>query len=197
MFYDDQVTAQYSESCCCLGVQSCPTLCDPWTVAHQAPLSMGFSRQEYWSGLPFPSPTQSIEAKMTWFTFLGISQASLPKPVLVTWCRPANCFFPEFRPHLNSVSISSWIKKFCYSIHPNWPRVLLVYCSRRMARFQFQTCKNSCFLQNPLETLEIANTLLVFFFYIYNFIYFWPCWVFVALCRASLVAVSGAGGYSL
>ena len=28
----------------------------PWTVAHQAPLSMGFPRQEYWSGLPFPSP---------------------------------------------------------------------------------------------------------------------------------------------
>ena len=28
----------------------------PWTVAHQAPPTMGFSRQEYWSGLPFPSP---------------------------------------------------------------------------------------------------------------------------------------------
>ena len=28
----------------------------PWTVAHQTPLSMGFLRQEYWSGLPFPSP---------------------------------------------------------------------------------------------------------------------------------------------
>ena len=28
----------------------------PWTVAHQAPLSTGFPRQEYWSGLPFPSP---------------------------------------------------------------------------------------------------------------------------------------------
>ena len=28
----------------------------PWTVAHQAPLSMRFTRQEYWSGLPFPSP---------------------------------------------------------------------------------------------------------------------------------------------
>ena len=28
----------------------------PWTAAHQAPLSMGFSRQEYWTGLPFPSP---------------------------------------------------------------------------------------------------------------------------------------------
>ena len=36
---------------------SCPTLCDPWwTVAHQAPVSMGFPRQEYWSGLPFPPP---------------------------------------------------------------------------------------------------------------------------------------------
>ena len=34
----------------------CPTLATPWTVAYQAPLSMEFSRQEYWSGLPFPSP---------------------------------------------------------------------------------------------------------------------------------------------
>ena len=30
-------------------------LATPWTVAHQAPLSMGFSRQEYWNGFPFPS----------------------------------------------------------------------------------------------------------------------------------------------
>ena len=34
----------------------CPTLATPWTVARQAPLSMEFSRQEYCSGLPFPSP---------------------------------------------------------------------------------------------------------------------------------------------
>ena len=31
----------------------------PWTVAHQAPLSKGFSRQEYWSGLPLPPPRES------------------------------------------------------------------------------------------------------------------------------------------
>ena len=36
--------------------QSCPTLCDPWTVVGQTPPPMVFSRQEYWSGLPFPSP---------------------------------------------------------------------------------------------------------------------------------------------
>ena len=37
--------------------QSCPTFCDPVDcVARQAPPSMGFPKQEYWSGLPFPSP---------------------------------------------------------------------------------------------------------------------------------------------
>ena len=36
-------------------LQSCPTLCDPIDGSPQAPLSLGFSRQEYWSGLPFTS----------------------------------------------------------------------------------------------------------------------------------------------
>ena len=36
--------------------QLCPTLCDPMDLAHQTPLSTGFLKQEYWSGLPFPSP---------------------------------------------------------------------------------------------------------------------------------------------
>ena len=35
-------------------------LATPWTAAYQAPLSMGFFRQEYWSGVPLPSPTPSI-----------------------------------------------------------------------------------------------------------------------------------------
>ena len=35
-------------------------LATPWTVAHQAPPSMGFSRQEYWSGVPLPSPPMKI-----------------------------------------------------------------------------------------------------------------------------------------
>ena len=39
-----------------LVTKSCLTLATPQTVARQAPLSTGFSRQDYWSGLPFPSP---------------------------------------------------------------------------------------------------------------------------------------------
>ena len=38
--------------------QSCLTLATPWTAAYQAPSSMGFSRQKYWSGVPLPSPTE-------------------------------------------------------------------------------------------------------------------------------------------
>ena len=42
-----------------LVAKSCPTLCHPVDVAHQAPMSMGFPRQEYWRGLPLPSPRES------------------------------------------------------------------------------------------------------------------------------------------
>ena len=40
----------------CLVTKSHPNLATPWTVVRQAPLSMGLSSQEYWSGLPFLSP---------------------------------------------------------------------------------------------------------------------------------------------
>ena len=46
----------------------------PWTVAHQAPLSMGFSRQKYWSGLPFPPPGDLLDP--------GIEPVSLVPPAL-------------------------------------------------------------------------------------------------------------------
>ena len=42
--------------CLCESLSRVQLFVTPWTVAHQASLSMGFSRQEYWSGLPFPSP---------------------------------------------------------------------------------------------------------------------------------------------
>ena len=54
--------------------QSCPTLSDPWTAAYQAPLSMGFSRQEYWSGLPLPSPLEALSPAINWAA--GIYQVS-------------------------------------------------------------------------------------------------------------------------
>ena len=55
-------------------LQSCPTHCSLWTVACQAPLSMGFYRQECWSGLPCPPPGNLPEP--------GIKPASLMSPTL-------------------------------------------------------------------------------------------------------------------
>ena len=51
----------------------------PWTVAHQVPLSTGFSRQEHWSGLPFPNPGDLPDP--------GIEATSLESPALAgaTW----------------------------------------------------------------------------------------------------------------
>ena len=54
-------------------IQLCLTLCNP-VVARQAPLSMGFSRQKYWSGLPFPPPGDPPDP--------GIKPLSLISPVL-------------------------------------------------------------------------------------------------------------------
>ena len=50
---------------CAKSLQSCLTFCDPpQTLAHQAPLSMGFSRQQYWSGLPCPSPRDLTDPRI-------------------------------------------------------------------------------------------------------------------------------------
>ena len=57
--------------CCFSRVQLFAT---PWTVAFQAPLSMGFTRQEYWSGLPFPLPEDLPDPR--------IKPASLLSPAL-------------------------------------------------------------------------------------------------------------------
>ena len=66
----------FTLTCCCCLVTSivADPFVAPWTVTHQDPLSMGFSRQEYWSGLPFPSPGD--------FPDPGIKPTSLVYPAL-------------------------------------------------------------------------------------------------------------------
>ena len=57
LFIQQIFTEHLTVPCAVLSRFSCVWLCvTPWTIAHQAPLSKGFSRQEYWSGLPFPTP---------------------------------------------------------------------------------------------------------------------------------------------
>ena len=84
--------------------QSCPTLATPWTAAYQAPLSMGFSWQEYWSGVPLPSPSKSLPA--IYFTYGNVhasmffSQFVLPSPSNVS----ASLFSMSASPYIRSVN---------------------------------------------------------------------------------------------
>ena len=48
----------------------------PWTVAYQAPLSMGVARQEYWRGVPLPSPPRNLVKANFFFFFFCLNEAS-------------------------------------------------------------------------------------------------------------------------
>ena len=67
----------FDEMCVCVCVcvaQSCLTLCDSMDyIAHQAPLAMGFPRQEYWSGLPLPPPGESSQETQESFIKRGLN----------------------------------------------------------------------------------------------------------------------------
>ena len=68
----------------------------PWTIAYQAPPSMGFSRQEYWSGLPLPSPIFFIVKPKSTDTCINSSSLKTFPPQVVTvpyvGCQPKNVF---------------------------------------------------------------------------------------------------------
>ena len=74
----------------------------PWTVACQAPLSMEFSRQEYWSGLPFPSPKGRIPDMYLSFNIIGAVLLSR-KDVLSHFSRVQHCSTVDSNPTGSSV----------------------------------------------------------------------------------------------
>ena len=88
--------ALLSLSCCCWVTQSCPTLESPWTVARQAPLSMEFSWQEYWSGLSCPPPRDLPYSRM--------ELASLVSPAL----------------QVDSLVLSHWGSPLSSAFRPNY-----------------------------------------------------------------------------
>ena len=82
-------------------VQSCPTLSDLWTAAYQAPPSMGFSRQEYWSGLPLPSPQciifkdliQVIREWFNGFRYILQFKSEFGNKEFVIWAKVSSWYF--------------------------------------------------------------------------------------------------------
>ena len=119
--------------CVCMHAQSCLTLWDPMDyIAHQVPLSMEFPRQEYWNGLPFPTPIgNSLEGDyllqhyyyFIWnFTGLAkflllLDQLLLGQPIL---CLQTiyNWFIPLFLKLINFLHITSMSRAFYIDISP-------------------------------------------------------------------------------
>ena len=87
----------------------CLTLVTPWTIALQAPLSIGFSRQEYWSGLPFPSlgdlPDPGIKPGSPALQADSLPSEPPGKPLKVKWlscvqlCKLLDCSPPVSSVH--------------------------------------------------------------------------------------------------
>ena len=94
--------------------QSCPTLATPWTAAHQAPPSMGFSRQKYWSRVPLPSPITEVTRLMNpWChrEYILISERNLRKCLRI---KQRNIVYTatqwnEFEAHFNNFIWNVWI----------------------------------------------------------------------------------------
>ena len=108
-------------------LQSCPTLCDPMDGSPPAPPSLGFSRQEHWNGLPFPSPVHESE-KWKWSTPWMIQQ------MLAIWS-----LLPL--PFLNAAwtSGSSWFM-YCWRLTWRILSITLLVCE--MSAFVFKLSQN-------------------------------------------------------
>ena len=116
---------------CC--AQFCPTLCDPWIVAHQAPLSMEFSRQEYWSRLPFHTPGDLHDSR--------IEAMSLASPALAgsffTIVPPGNLIT---KPTLCCVVLGHLIMSDSLRPHGLYPARLLCFMGILQARITGVGC---------------------------------------------------------
>ena len=119
-----------------LVIKLCPTLATPWTVACQAPLSMGFSRQEYWRGLPFPSPGNlpdpeigpTVPASSPALQADSLPLGPLGKHIYVLWLSPKS-FGDKCRINFKALIISlgilrlSFVEKCKYCCWMQWVKM--------------------------------------------------------------------------
>ena len=99
-------------------------------AAQQAPLSLGFSRQEYWSGLPFPSPMNAkslqscptlcdpMDSSQPGSSGPGILQARMPKWVVIPFSRkPSKIFLKDYLAFLILQIFLLWYIHVCFATH--------------------------------------------------------------------------------
>ena len=112
--------------CCARSLQSHPTLWTLWTVAHQASLSIGFSRQEYWSGLLCPSPGDLPGP--------GIEPVSLMSPALAGGFSTTNATWETTLSRVHTtkaitvdVDLDHWVWGGICLLSPLWSHAFLAF----------------------------------------------------------------------
>ena len=120
--------------------------CDPWTGACQAPLSVGFSRQEYWSGLPFLSPGDLPDP--------GIELRSLALPLSKPWnlllqWEASECFVKQ-KLEFSASQLPS--------LNPLQP---LALCSSRLAQLFTRTITVAFYLASVMSSLVLSNACFI------------------------------------
>ena len=109
----------------------------PWILAHQAPLSMKFSRQQYWSGLPCPPPgnlpNPGIKPRSPALQADSLLTEPPGKPILFHWfssvaqsrptlCNPMDCSMPSFPVHHQPLELAqAHVHQVCDAIQPSHP----------------------------------------------------------------------------
>ena len=108
-------------------------LATPWTAAYQAPPSMGFAKQEYWSGLPLPSPARhnSPSFAISWSLLKLMSTESMTPSNHLILCCPLfllPSIFPSIRVFSNELALHiRWPKYWSFSISPSNDYSGLIY----------------------------------------------------------------------
>ena len=164
----------------------------PWTVAHQAPPSMGFSRQEYWSGLPVPSPVDLPDPGFEHRSPALWEDALTPEPpgkqelyILVWWCvcmcvcsvaqscltlcYPMDCSPPGSSVHgISPARIPEWVS-ISFSRRSSWSRDRTwVSCIRRWVLYHWATWEAHISQWNTLRK-QFPHVLILLYFCISNF----------------------------
>ena len=113
-------------------------LVTPWTSAYQAPPSMGFSRQQYWSGVPFPSPEipaglfKSLKGWWWWChqSFVFVMSANLKDPTMATELEKVN-------PHPNSQEefTEEWVNHWTITLISHSSKVILKILQARLQHY--------------------------------------------------------------
>ena len=126
-----------------LVIQSCWTLCNPMDCSHQAPLFMGFSRQEYWNGLPCPPPGDLPDS--------GIKPMSLTSPALAGEFFTTSCTWATLWPN-NEGGLSDWtIYWATYSCKTSWSQETQKSIFFFRAGYQYFPCSCVSFQEMHLQ----------------------------------------------